>query len=261
MRLNNPTLLIDADIIIYQICFSNTHETIFEDPISGEIQLLPYSNPKDLYSGADTYLASLREKLDAGKMLLILSDKENFRKDILPSYKAHRKLVAKPMGMSYLRKYLEENYECMTKPRLEADDVLGILSTKDTPKLGSNPKVIVSIDKDFDSVPGYVYNPMKDYRPRLIGQEEADYNFFKQGLMGDKTDGYFGCPSIGEVTACKVLDKALKDKIPLYDAVIAQYKKKDIDEEEALVQLRCARILRDEDYDYKTGEVKLWVNG
>jgi len=127
------------------------------------------------------------------------------------------------------------------------------------PKFRANTiKIIVSEDKDMQTIPGYVYNPAKDTAERLITEEMADYFFFMQTLMGDTTDGYKGCPGIGEVSAAKVLDKAIADGVPLWTAVTEQFIKKGLDVDEALVQARMARILRAEDYNIKTHEVKLW---
>ena len=75
-----------------------------------------------------------------------------------------------------------------------------------------------------------------------------------QTLTGDPTDGYSGCPSIGKVSA----ERILKDN-STWQAVVDTYKKKKLSEDAALQQARVARILRASDYDFKKKEIKLWL--
>ena len=87
-----------------------------------------------------------------------------------------------------------------------------------------------------------------------ISKEEADYNHLYQTLIGDTADNYKGCPGIGSVGAHKILDES-----PTWEAVVAAFEKKGLDEEEALLQARVARILRAEDYDFKKKVPKMWT--
>ena len=77
-----------------------------------------------------------------------------------------------------------------------------------------------------------------------------------QTLVGDATDGYSGCPTIGPVAATKLLGFC-SDQTAMWDLVTSTYRKKGLGEEEALIQARVARILRFE--DYKKEEVLLWT--
>ena len=198
---------------------------------------------------------SLVEAVGADELIIALSDKTNFRNTILPTYKANRKGIRRPMLLPILRDYLRENYEVFERPGLEGDDVLGILSTWDQLK---GTKVIITKDKDFNTIPCNVYfahHP--DDGIKSVSEEEADYFHMVQTLTGDATDNYKGCPGCGPVKAEKVLtadpDKALWEK------VVAAYVKAGLCEEEALVQARCARILRACDYDFKKKEPILWT--
>jgi len=145
---------------------------------------------------------------------------------------------------------MEGVWESYQRPGLEGDDILGILATH--PKAIRGQKIIVSIDKDMKTIPGYVWNPDKDDEPIFYSTEEADYWHLYQTLTGDTTDGYPGLPGCGPKGAEKVLED------PSWEAVVAAYEKKGLTEEDALVQARCARILRATDYDYAKKEVKLW---
>jgi hypothetical protein len=92
-------------------------------------------------------------------------------------------------------------FKCYRIEGLEADDLLGIAGT-DLARWGQS--VIVSIDKDLETVPAFVFNPSKDRRPRQVSMAQADYRWMTQTLTGDSCDGYPGCPKIGPVKATKI---------------------------------------------------------
>lgn len=80
------------------------------------------------------------------------------------------------------------------------------------------------------------------------------------------TDGYTGCPRIGEKWAIRALEpvhQALRDASPgdhlagLWSAVVAAYERKKLVAEDALIQARLSRILRLGNLDYKNCKVKL----
>lgn len=177
------------------------------------------------------------------KVILAFTDKNNFRKKILPSYKANRAGKRKPLGYFKVRDWLMENYYCKIIENLEADDVIGLIAT-------SSNAIIVSGDKDFKSVPGKFYDFCRDEFYE-ISEEEANYNHLYQNLVGDTADNYKGCPGVGPVSAKKILDAN-----PTWEAVVEQFKKKGLTEEDALVQARVAFILRD-GY-YIEGKINLW---
>jgi DNA polymerase-1 len=90
-----------------------------------------------------------------------------------------------------------------------------------------------------------------------ISSAEADLMFFTQILTGDTVDGYPGCPGVGPVKAAKLLDGVQRETA--WDTIRGAYAKKGISEEDALVQARCARILRAEDYDFANKKIILWT--
>lgn len=128
--------------------------------------------------------------------------------------------------------------------------IMGILSTH--PKLVPGKRIIVSEDKDLQTIPGWIWNPAKDAKPRYISEEQADYFHLYQTLVGDTTDGYKGCPGIGKTKAPGILQEGG------WEAVRSAYARKGLTEEDALLQARVARICRASDYDFKKQEVILW---
>ena len=91
-----------------------------------------------------------------------------------------------------------------------------------------------------------------------IDKDTADYNFMKQTLVGDRTDGYAGCPSIGEKTAEKLLLPLKGDLVAMWNTVCKQFEKQNLSDKIALEQARLARILRNGEYNTKTFQPKLW---
>ena len=244
----NRTLLIDGDVIAYTAASAVEREYDWGDDL-----WTLHSDVGEARNKATAQIEALGEKLKADHVVIAFSDKENFRKTIYPDYKGNRKDKRKPIALKELKEWIGEQYETWVRPGLEGDDVLGILSTH--PKMFPGEKIIVSIDKDFKTVPGYFFNPDKDTQPQFIDFMDANYWHMMQTLTGDATDGYPGCPGIGPKTAEKLLDCPHDS---MWDVVAEAYKKKGLTLEDAITQARCARILRCTDYDFKKKEPILW---
>jgi DNA polymerase-1 len=246
------TLLLDADIIAYKFA-ATAEETVEFD----EGQKLKIVSPDEVITSfMKSYIDELVTNLKADDFIVCLScpSAENFRLGIYPEYKSNRKDLVRPERLAYCREWLASTYadKVYLRPTLEADDVMGILSTA---KIIKGRKIIVSEDKDLQQIPGYLFNPRKDEKPRKISEEQGDYYFYTQVLTGDPTDGYKGLPGIGAKKAEKILAEA---EDTYWEAIVKAYESKGLTEEDALVQARVARICRAEDYDFKNKEVKLW---
>jgi DNA polymerase-1 len=127
-------------------------------------------------------------------------------------------------------------YKTIIKPRLEADDVMGIVSTRAPGKF-----IIVSGDKDMQQIPGLLY-----YQGELLRSPSSTRTSFTfiQTLTGDATDGYKGCPGIGPV-------KAKPSLTGLEGRHVSAFKKAKLTEADALLQARLARILRNTEWDFE----------
>ena len=155
----------------------------------------------------------------------------------------------------------------LQESNLEADDLLGLYSRK----LDLNC-VIATIDKDLKmiyDVPIYNWDSGETVQ---LNQGEALRFHMWQTLVGDPTDNYKGCPRIGPVKADKILDTTFAEscqscdpnyptvdylKEAYWSAIMETYESKGLTEEDALVQARCAYILREPD-DFVQGSVRLW---
>lgn len=233
----------------------------------------------DVTPKIDAKLAEWKERWKADELIICLScpHDENFRMGVLPTYKGNRDYDNRPLLLTPIKEYLASAYRTYARPTLEADDVMGILSTH--PTLVPGRKVIVSEDKDMKTIPGWLWNPAKDPKPWKVSEEEADWWHLLQAVTGDDTDHYKGAPGYGLKAYKETVDAGLKyqayeyiyprkktmeirwEKVPAasrWESVVAIFEKAGLTEEDALVQARVARICRASDYDFKEKKVKLW---
>lgn len=245
-------IIFDGDMLAYRASAS------VEKPIQWEKDLWTlHADAAEAKGIVDDMIQSYTEKVlnhfkyeGEYKITVCLSDsKDNFRKDILPTYKLNRQGKPKPICYTGVVDWILDNFDCVAYPRLEADDCMGILATQ-----GDNyQNILVSGDKDFKTIPTNFYDFLRDSY-YTISEEEADYWHLYQTLIGDIADNYKGCPRYGPVSAKKLLDTS-----PTWGAVLNAFIEKGCDEEYALTQARVARILRSCDFDEKTKTPILWT--
>lgn len=246
------TGLVDADIVAYT--YASTGEVKVDWDNDGEVEQYAV-DPRVLESRIDSSLVKLKAQLKADELIICLTDTQNFRMSVLPSYKMNRKGMTKPLHLAYAKEYMASNYRTYIRPYLEADDVMGILATH--PKLIKGKKVIYSTDKDMKTIPAWLLNPNRTSKPELITPHNAMLYHMEQTLTGDPTDGYIGCRGVGKVGAAKALEDC-KDYSEAWQEVVKVYESKGLTKADALVQARVARICQWQDYDYKNNEVILW---
>ena len=233
-------LLIDADFIVYKCCAAAESEIDFGDDV-----IVVTSSFKEAYSCVKRELKKIADKFGSfDDLILFFSDSKNFRKSIEKSYKGHRNRK-KPCGYRRVINKLTKEFEVIRMPQLEADDSMGIYSTKN---LGN---IIVSPDKDMRQIPGMLYNFEES---TLIKPEDGAKWHLIQTMAGDNTDGYSGVPGIGVKRAVAMFE----DKGYSWKTVVEAFKEKDSSEEIALMNARLARILTTEDYDDEKAEPILW---
>jgi DNA polymerase-1 len=238
-------VLIDGDILIYGICSACEYCARFDDDLDV------------VFCNIHEAMAMVHNTVDKFKTMsrttpeIFFSGPGNFRKDIYPAYKANRKKVRKPAGYKAVKELIDQSLVSSTTVNIEADDAIGIVQTGCL-RLGIEP-LIVSEDKDFNTIPGWRYNPNKDAFVHIT-PEEADYNWLIQTMTGDKTDNYPGIDGVGPVTAEKILNKGGATWQTVEDAFISNGHTPEF----AVSQARCARILRDGEYDWTKMEPILW---
>jgi len=245
---SKSTALIDGDIYAYRYAFKNTQTFDWGDTQS---ELADLDQAK---ADIDKSFEQLSRELNTVNLIVCLSSMTNFRKQINPNYKANRKSVPKPTLLTDIRKFFIMEYPVKLWDGLEADDVMGILATDK--KSSSGKRIIVSTDKDMLTIPGRVYNP-RTKKLRRITKDEADYNFYRQVLMGDPVDNYSGVPRVGPVRADKILQEVALEEY--WEACLSAFLGVGLTEEDALLNARMARILRVEDFNFETRRPILWT--
>lgn len=223
-------LLIDADILAYKVGFKS------EDDANENYVLASLSSA---VSNWLTPPVSVPFFVD-GKMdyKLYVTGGGNYRTEIEPEYKANRRGKAKPSHLPAIMQSLVDKWGAVVAEGEEADDLIGIESTK----LGDSC-LIITIDKDFDQLPGWHYNPDKQ-TCYYVTKEEGIRFFYKQLLTGDRVDNIIGLYGIGEKKATTILEACDNEK-EMYSNVIAAYmEREELSEDEAAERvLTVGRLL------------------
>jgi len=248
-------LLIDGDILVFQISSACQGATDWGD---GQ-----YSVTADLNEAKGRFrdkVAELKLASGADDVRIAIKGQGNFRRDILPTYKANRSGLIPPILRQPLMDWLLTHPQVVSRPGLEGDDVLGILATLRSNGL-ENPDVLIwSTDKDLRQIPG---NHYEDGRVVHVTPAEGEYRHMVQTLTGDVTDNYKGLPGCGPVKATRLLDLKTHMGFPLavaqWATIVDAYQRAGLTAEDALVQARVARILRANDYDYTERKPILWT--
>lgn len=222
--------LIDADVLVYRIGFTTEAdpEWVASARIDESIGLILRN------LGTQEY-----------KAYITGADKSNFRYEIYPEYKANRK-APKPRHYDYIRDYLQTAHNASVCLGEEADDRLGIESSKIAPE-----GCIASIDKDLDQIPGWHYNWVKNIK-YIVTPEEGLKFFYRQLLTGDKAvDNIPGLRGIGPKKADAALASYTSEP-QLFKKVSEMYRAHYPDSW-AKVMLRNGQLLK-----IRTKEGELW---
>ena len=241
------TLLIDADWLIYNSCCACEQDTRWT-----EHEHTLHSDERDIMNLIDSRIDVFKniagEKHD---IIMCFTSYPTFRHEIFPEYKIHRIGKRKPLALRSVINSCKKIYDCVSYPNLEGDDVLGLLATNGQYK---NP-IRVSVDKDMRTIPCKL---IAAEEVEHITEKKANRHWFEMSIAGDSTDGIVGVKGTGMVTATKLLADTPDTIDALWSKVAETYTKKGYTLADAILNARLTRILREGDYDYKTGEVKLW---
>jgi len=242
-------LLIDCDVLIHRATKAVEREEIFGD--DHHVLFSSFEEAKDKFHRDLTTL--LEDVKSFGATFdgyeLYVSGANNWRKVVWKDYKGNRK-DRKPLAFARLKEYVLELGANMSD-RLEADDLLAMDAC-------AGRGVIVSVDKDFLSVPAPFLHLDNDMVPKALvhnSPEEARWHHLKQTLAGDAVDGYKGCPRFGDKTAAKWLDERLEipGKVYAHEVeslwldITQEFEGKDLDEIDAMTNATMAHLLHPDD--------------
>ena len=197
--MKNKTPLIDGDSLIYYEMNKPTLEEALQ--------------------GIDTRIRHMLEQCKANKYAGFLTAGNCFRYAAAKTkpYKGNRKYANKPIIFPAIKEYLRQEWNFISIPELEADDLVSIFH---------NPEetVICSPDKDvlYQNI-GVHYNYGKAEFV-TIDENEATTFLWKQMLMGDSTDGIQGIPKVGPKTADSWLKNITPQDMPKF--VLEKYAEK-----------------------------------
>ena len=232
--------IIDADSYMYRAAISCKELIEIEPEVWYEAYIL--NNARNYLRDTMNELAS---KVGCSEYVMVTGGSGiNFRKVINPSYKSNRKQQQRPIMLEKVKAMCMEEFPMYYIPHLEADDTCRILLEE------NKDNVVVSIDKDLRTFSGKIYDSYHDIM-RFITPQQAEANFKRQLLIGDKTDGYNGLPKVGPATA----DKLILDGITI-DEIAQMYIDKGLGIETFETVYNCAKILSKD--DYKDGVIKLY---
>lgn len=210
--------LIDADLVAFR-CAATVQDY---DPVDVAIYRV------------DVLMRQILEATESEEYRSFLTGRGNFRKIINPEYKANRKDKEPPCYLQECRDYLIKEWNTVVSDGCEADDLLGIAQTDET--------VICSLDKDLLMIPGTHFNWTK-LQYTHVDQLDGLRTFYKQMLIGDRSDNIFGVDKIGPVKAAKLIDH-LEDEVDMINEVFSLY---GLNEERFVMNAQCLWIMQNED--------------
>lgn len=203
---------------------------------------------------ADSFIENILAETGATEYELWFSGDNNFRYNVYPEYKGNRKASYRPLWEKEVKQYITEKWEANWTDGIEADDMLGIRQTELVTGQGTwldpddfGASIICAIDKDLNQIKGLHYNwelrrlgeVVREKRIYTVSNEEADYWFFYQLLVGDTTDNIKGVKGIGPKKAAGILHGCESNR-ERYEAVLGRYSS----EEELDLNAQCVYIHR-----------------
>lgn len=191
-------------------------------------------------------VSNVCNKCGANDYVIVLAHRttKNFRYYINPNYKSNRKAMKKPIMLDLVMDMVEKEFDTISIPYLEADDVVRIMYEN------GEGNSVVSIDKDLKTFPCKIYDTYHNTFTYVLPQQ-AEANFKRQLLIGDTCDGYSGIKGIGKATA----DKLLMNGITV-DEIAQKYIESGLTLDDFKRTYNCAKILGKDDYN--NGIIKLY---
>lgn len=292
-------LLLDGDYLIFEALSAAEEEVDWGEDV-WTLQC-DHKRARSILEGTIRHIRERLKEFNDAELVMVFSTKngaDNWRKMVLPTYKANRKGKRKPVGYPvFLQSQLEDTdtyYRTFQWQGLEGDDVLGILATNPG-YLDVDEAIPVSCDKDFNTIPGRFYW-LTNNKVVTNTLEDANRWHMYQTMKGDTTDGYGGIPGVGEMVGTTPLLEWLDNPtyffevsrimksgprkgeevwswtslpaddaecnfehpITLWDCIASLARKQGMAYEDLVAQAQVARICRNEDFDWETMKAIPW---
>jgi len=220
-------LIVDADSLIFASAVSS------EDLSEAKSKFEKYLN---------YVLEDLSEVCGFDDVLICNGSKNNFRIQLNKQYKANRK-QERPAILSELHNWVKKEFNSYWTNGYETDDVVATLWKQSVEELGVNNVIIAANDKDYLQFPCWFFDTYHSRRElRKISEEEANYNFYHQMIMGDTADNVKYCKGYGKAKA----HKRLKDCVTEFSLIRGVYSLfKEIYDTEAKAKFKeCKKLLK-----------------
>lgn len=283
-KLKRGVLVMDGDWLVYQAMSAAEFDASWEEEVWH--RCCDHAKAREILLESIKSYASRKKAWSGADIILAFTDSINWRKTLVdPTYKENRAVTKKPVGyFEFLETvFANEDFVCIREPRLEGDDVMGIIGS-DPALFGYEKAVLISCDKDFKTIPNCDFLWCTTGNILKQTMETADYWHIFQTIKGDITDGYGGIPGWGDTAeefikepfitepvvsilksgknkgqeVTKWVKRHLEPTETLWDAIVSIGAKAGMTEEDIIKQGQMARILRSDEYDYTTGEITLW---
>lgn len=240
-------LLIDADVLVYEIAFGAQRTTYCiqgqsfcnaqlaknyceeneldyralrkAGDITTSVEVLPESVCDMLYLKKISDIKQACGRPEA-TISLFLSGEGNFRETVATTkpYKGNRLDKPRPEHYQYVRELVLRDSRTHCIAGIEADDALSISQYAAKPFT----TILCTIDKDLNMVAGLHYDWGKNIK-YIVKEHDALHWFFIQCLTGDSTDNIPGLPNWGEVKAKAWLEGTRHSPREGWDAVVKAY--------------------------------------
>ena len=209
--------LVDMDLLVYRCGFAADAEVKRSgyDPTEAEY----------LHNCLHMVNTTMEHKVlgkFSGQYRGFLSGNGNFREQIatIKPYKGNRPDTNKPKYYKEIKKHLVDRWGAEIVHGREADDALGTAqwAAKDL------STILVTIDKDLDSIPGHHFNWVKD-EFYFVPLRDANLFHFYQLLNGDTTDNIPGIKGVGPKTIERIWKDCDYDLAKIREAVQGEYRR------------------------------------
>lgn len=159
-----------------------------------------------------------------GDLVICCDDKDYWRKQVFPFYKASRKDDREKSqydwneiftALNGIRDEIRENapYKVLQVAHAEADDIIGTLCHEYGTELGGDPILILSGDKDFQQL--QTYSNVSQYSPvqkKMIRCNQPVQYLVEHIMKGDRGDGIPNILSSDDAIVSGTRQKAVQSK-------------------------------------------------
>lgn len=199
--------LVDGDLLVYACVMAAEYGQEIAD-----VELNPILN------AIDSKIMNMKARLNAKRVRLFFSGDRNFRRDVMPEYKANRDHVIAPHYLAEAKAYCMYRWDAEVEEGLEADDLMCLAQKY------NDTTVICTIDKDMLQARGWhyrwetIHSGEKLQKVEGIGRVDCTIKLDSKGkpnkkiggvglkffclqlLTGDPVDGITGCATMTEKT-------------------------------------------------------------